>query len=103
MTPHVAEWRSSVSARAVDPETMSPVADVPANVKRPAMVLVTTLHVVGLPLSATLLGRAPATMQHVVETRPTARRPIRIETMEAKGVLLLPVEEIVFLAIERCH
>jgi hypothetical protein len=103
MMPHVAEWRFSAREPVVAPEMMSLVADVPANVKRRAMVLVTTLHVVGLPLSATLLGRAPATMQHVVETRPTARRPIRIETMEAKGVLLLPVEEIVFLAIERCH
>jgi hypothetical protein len=72
MTPHVAEWRSSVSARAVDPETMSPVADVPANVKRPAMVLVTTLHVVDLPLSATPRDRGPATMQHVVEMQLTA-------------------------------
>jgi hypothetical protein len=69
MMPHVAEWRFSAREPVVAPEMMSLVADVPANVKRRAMVLVTTLHVVGLPLSATLLGRAPATMQHVVETQ----------------------------------
>tara|TARA_Y100000385_G_scaffold279634_1_gene329569 strand:- start:855 stop:1073 length:219 start_codon:yes stop_codon:yes gene_type:complete len=72
MMPRVVEWRFSARERAVAPEMMSLVADVPANAKRRAMVLVTTLHVVGLLLSATLLGRAPATMQHVVEVQLTA-------------------------------